>query len=134
MFEEPPIIPTSGKVCSTLPDVVIRREIRRVSRQRRRARRYGLPATLTLAQWLHTLNQHHWQCAYCGGMFETIEHVVRLADGGGTVQANCVPACSSCNKLRNHAAAWVASMEEARQANRLYIVIDIIGTAGAVYA
>ena len=59
----------------------------------------GLPASLTLKEWLMIVEHFRWGCAFCDGKFESIEHVVRIADGGGTTADNCVPACLDCNQL-----------------------------------
>jgi hypothetical protein len=66
-----------------------------------RAFELGLPATLTLEQWLETLEHFQWKCAFCQGPYILLEHFIPLALGiGGTVQSNCVPACRSCNSKK----------------------------------
>ena len=62
-----------------------------------RARAAGLPATLTLKQWMTTLTTYNCLCAYCGGPYEVLEHIVPISGGGGTTQVNCAPSCYSCN-------------------------------------
>lgn len=37
------------------------------------------------------------QCAYCGGPFEAVDHVIALNRGGWHCLANLRPACASCN-------------------------------------
>jgi len=76
------------------------REKERVERQNYRASKKGLPATLTVWQWLRILERWQWRCAFCKGPFETMEHVVRLADGAGTTAGNVVPCCTACNQQR----------------------------------
>ncbi len=71
-----------------------------------RARKAGLSATLTLAEWLDTLDRYQYRCAYCStGFYEVLEHYIPLtagSPGGGTTKENCVPSCQSCNaKKRN---------------------------------
>ena len=68
-----------------------------------RARRAGTPATLTLPQWLETLNRFNHRCAYCpDGNYEVLEHYIPITQGGGTTQENCVLSCQKCNtKKRN---------------------------------
>lgn len=66
-----------------------------------RAERLGLPATLTLRQWLDTLEYFGWRCAYCRRAdFACMDHFVPVIEGGGTTQGNCVPACVSCNSAK----------------------------------
>lgn len=70
----------------------------RVRKQCDRATKEICPATLTLEQWLQTLEKFQWKCAYCQNMPGVIiEHFVPLALGGGTTQRNCVPSCYACN-------------------------------------
>lgn len=49
---------------------------------------------------------HDWQCttlffenacAYCGDLWDEVEHATPLCRGGGTTIANCLPACARCN-------------------------------------
>lgn len=46
----------------------------------------------------------HWEdhgmfgCVYCGGLFEDIDHVMPLSDGGAHVVENLVPSCRDCNR------------------------------------
>ncbi len=66
-----------------------------------RAKRQGLPATLTPRQWLNTLDYFSWRCAYClRADFTCLDHYVPVVQGGGTTQGNCVPACTSCNSAK----------------------------------
>jgi P22_AR N-terminal domain/HNH endonuclease len=70
-----------------------------------RAEKLGLPATLTVVQWLVTLDHFGWRCAYCQdrpGII--IEHFIPVSLGGGTTVDNCIPSCYACNskKGNNH--------------------------------
>ena len=74
------------------------RERRRVQTQNYRALQAGLPATLTLEEWLQTLADFNGLCAYCMERhFEHLEHFIPIDAGGGTTVDNCVPACGRCN-------------------------------------
>jgi uncharacterized Zn-finger protein len=73
------------------------REWDRVVKQVLRATNRGLPASLTLKEWLDTLNDFHWSCAYCGGEYAVLDHFIAISKGGGTTKGNCVPACVFCN-------------------------------------
>jgi 5-methylcytosine-specific restriction endonuclease McrA len=44
-------------------------------------------------------------CAYCGSLADTLDHVRPLARGGVTARENLVPACSACNLGKGHADA-----------------------------
>lgn len=67
---------------------------------RRRARRRGLPATLTDAQYVAIIRAYGDCCAYCGaaGVLEQ-DHLIAYAQPGcpGHTPGNVVPACRSCN-------------------------------------
>jgi hypothetical protein len=70
----------------------------KVMRSNARARRRGLPATLTTAEWRVTLRHFGDACAYCGAPEATsLDHFIPLVRGGASVAGNCVPACHSCN-------------------------------------
>lgn len=62
-----------------------------------RAQRLSLPATLTLEQWLATLDHFGWKCAYCDGPYQALDHFMPVSEGGGTTVDNCVPICIDCN-------------------------------------
>jgi 5-methylcytosine-specific restriction endonuclease McrA len=62
-----------------------------------RAEELGLPATLTLKQWLATLDYFNRKCAYCLVPYKGLEHYIPITLGGGTTVDNCVPSCSRCN-------------------------------------
>lgn len=76
------------------------RENSRVQRNNERATKASLPATLTLPQWLAIIHHYRWSCAYCRGPYESIDHIIPIALGGGTTAHNCVPACHVCNGKR----------------------------------
>lgn len=80
-----------------------RGEIQRVQAQRHRAKKAGAPATLTIAEWLHTLESFHHLCAYCQAKpYEVMEHYMPIAKGGGTTAENCIPACAKCNAEKSY--------------------------------
>jgi HNH endonuclease len=67
------------------------------------ANRLKLPATLTMKEWLATLEYFGWSCAYCvRGPFDLLEHFMPLSRGGGTTKDNCVPACYGCNTIKSN--------------------------------
>jgi 5-methylcytosine-specific restriction endonuclease McrA len=42
-----------------------------------------------------------WKCVYCGGPYETIDHVIPLSRGGTSHPVNLVPACRACNYAKH---------------------------------
>jgi hypothetical protein len=86
--------------------LLVIKEIDRLGSQLGKARYFGAEATLTLVEWLETLEYFHWQCAFCGERpFQVLRHVTPLPIGGTTVE-NCMPACYRCirQKRRDHPA------------------------------
>src|SRR5712691_9455515 len=81
---------------------VIIREIDRVEAELGRARTLGAAAALTLVEWLITLVDFDWRCAYCQSRpFQVMSHVTPLPRGG-TVLENCVPACYRCSTYKKN--------------------------------
>ncbi len=69
--------------------------------QNQRAEQAGARHDLTQGQWLETLEYFNNKCAYCGKRdYEFIEHYLPVRIAGTTV-SNCVPACASCNALKD---------------------------------
>ncbi len=81
-------------------------ESRRAEKQRKRARRAGRAADLMIYHWLYLLVVWRGNCAYCGRPFETMDHIVPLANGGGTTKTNVLPCCSDCNQAKG-TAVWL---------------------------
>ena len=103
---------------------LIRKEEERVARNNNRATKIGLPATLTLPQWLWTLNQFNFRCAYCRkAPYGTMDHVRPLAHGGGTTGKNCVPACKECNQ--RHEQVLTRQREAKNKLNQLLCALHI---------
>jgi 5-methylcytosine-specific restriction endonuclease McrA len=74
----------------------------RVSSHISRATKNKVVATLTVDEWMDTIDYFRWQCAYCeSGPFETLDHYIPMILGGGTTKNNCVPACAPCNRRKN---------------------------------
>lgn len=92
-----------------------------------KARSAGLLATLTKKQWLEAVDHFADRCAYCGGPWSLVEHVVPVSAGGGTTAANCVPACMRCNGWKGKRALAVliksyANYGDQTRHNRLRVV------------
>jgi hypothetical protein len=73
----------------------------RVKGQNQRAKKVGARHDLTVEQWLETLNYFNYKCGYCDEReYEFIEHYLPV-HVAGTTASNCVPACASCNALKD---------------------------------
>jgi 5-methylcytosine-specific restriction endonuclease McrA len=88
---------------------IVDKERRRAKNQRTRARRQGCAGNLSSAEWLIRLLEFNFACAYCGEPMETIDHIVPVANGGGTVFANVLPACAECNQ-KKRTAVWLPAV------------------------
>lgn len=75
---------------------------RRLSQQRRRARKRQLSSTLTAGQWAAIKAIYGNKCAYCGLKTRklTQDHVIPVSRGGAYTAANIVPACGKCNSAK----------------------------------
>ena len=74
------------------------REYKRIINHNHLCKKVGLIGTLTVNEWMETLEFFQWRCAYCGlKEFEIVEHFIPVSIGGGTTKSNCVPSCRSCN-------------------------------------
>lgn len=78
-------------------------------RQRRRARKLGAPGWYTAEQLEARVAFYGHRCAYCGGPFEHVDHVVPLSRGGSNWPANLRPACKACNlsKGKKRLSEWL---------------------------
>ncbi|MBN2048708.1 MAG: HNH endonuclease [Anaerolineaceae bacterium] len=84
--------------CDACETEQVERERQRVMTQNYRAREAGLPADLTIEEWLETIADYNGLCAYCQQRpYEHLEHFIPIDAGGGTTVGNCVPACGKCN-------------------------------------
>lgn len=72
----------------------------KVNRQNVRAVQNGMKGTLTLHQWKYAVEYFHNACAYCGGSYEELEHIIPISKGGGTTHGNCIPVCHECNAAK----------------------------------
>lgn len=83
----------------------------RLKRHIKRAKDVGLPATLTVEEWIQTIKDFNRVCAYCQeNAYLVMDHFVPICHSGGTTVSNCVPACDSCNSSKGNAHPdWLAS-------------------------
>lgn len=93
--------------CKNRPDgEFLKDEIGRLRSQLKRAISEGVPTTLTLQQWVSTINHFDGLCAYCQSKpFAVMEHFMPIKLGGGTTFDNCVPACTRCNLVKDRLAS-----------------------------
>jgi len=100
-----------SKLCPACATDRTVREARRLRRHLGDAEVFRTPATLTLQQWLATLDYFSWKCAYClKEPYEYLEHFIPFLNDktdinfcvviGGTSVQNCVPACHKCNSRK----------------------------------
>lgn len=73
------------------------KERSRIAVQNKRTRDLGLVSNLTIEEWLEIIERYENKCAYCGDEWTDLEHVISVAEGGGTTKANVVPSCRACN-------------------------------------
>ena len=68
---------------------------------RKRAKRAKALGTATFEQIKARIDFYGNRCAYCGGPYEHVDHVIPLARGGSNWPANLRPACARCNQSKN---------------------------------
>ena len=74
----------------------------RASEQKSRALRANAKGRASAAQIKSRVDFYGGRCAYCGGPYEHLDHVIPLSRGGMHVPSNLRPACAKCN-LSKHA-------------------------------
>jgi 5-methylcytosine-specific restriction endonuclease McrA len=79
------------------------------SSRQRRERLKAAVGTATTEQVEARVTYYGGCCAYCGGPFEAVEHVIPLARGGTGWASNLVPSCNPCNlaKRAKDPAPWI---------------------------
>lgn len=99
--------------------------------RKRRAQKASLPDIFTGQDWRYALNWWHSVCAYCGNgpsLFDLhrtlhMDHFIPLTSPNcpGTIPANMVPACQSCNLAKHNrdALAWLTERFGPRKAKQI---------------
>ena len=98
----------SKKAREYIRDWLIRNpEARKLVVERRRARLKGNTIVpFTKSQWLAKVASYGGRCAYCdNGLYEHMDHVIAVANGGPHSLDNLVPACQPCNDKKG-AKTW----------------------------
>src|SRR5438105_4607941 len=99
-----------NRLCANCWTETLQKEWARVQHHNNRAIQYGLPATLTLQEWIVTLNHFEWKCAYClSAPYKGFDHFIPFnirnsplnTIAKGTSVDNCVPCCRSCNSRKS---------------------------------
>jgi len=81
---------------------VTSREGQKLSVHLSRTNEKDVAGALTIEQWLKTLVDHNWACAYCLSQpYNHMDHFIPVCKGGKTVVANCVPSCKKCNASKH---------------------------------
>ena len=78
----------------------------KVNTQARRARELNATGFTTDQQLADRMAYYGFQCIYCSGPFEHVDHFVPLVRGGSNWPANLVPSCSDCNWSKNGRDPW----------------------------
>lgn len=98
-----------------------------VNAQNSRASKAGLPAVLTVDEWISTLEYYKGRCAFnANHPYEVLEHFHPLSgptNGAGTSVFNCIPACNRCNitKADTHPTDLPSPLKEAVPAIQAYL-------------
>lgn len=73
-------------------------------------------------------NQFNNRCAYCGGEYQSIDHVIPLSNGGRDAINNLVPACNHCNfSKNNHALHDWYTKQDFYNNKRMELIIRMVG-------
>jgi 5-methylcytosine-specific restriction endonuclease McrA len=77
----------------------------RAGGHRYRARKAAAPGSHSVGEWLAKVEYYGWKCRYCGKPLSastlTLDHAVPLSRGGSNWPSNLLPACGSCNSIKN---------------------------------
>ncbi len=82
------------------------RDKRRMHTHNRRARKQAASGYATHEQVQARIDYYGRKCIYCGGPYESIEHLFPLSKGGTNWPANLAPSCLSCNSTKAAKTVW----------------------------
>jgi len=109
------------------------RHIIRANEHRYNMRKKRLPDTFTERHWRHALTYFGHCCTYCGdqqGLWNpmTSDHFIPLShpECPGTIPANMLPACKSCNSSKGtrDASEWLVEKYGSKKAKEILIRIE----------
>lgn len=64
-------------------------------------RRNTMSGTYTSEEWLESVRNFSYSCAYCGSKSNlTVDHIIPISKNGANKQYNVIPACSTCNSSK----------------------------------
>jgi 5-methylcytosine-specific restriction endonuclease McrA len=98
-----------------------------------RAKKAGLPATLTKEEWGFCKVYFNYECAYCGNKTKlTKDHYIPALKGGGYTRNNILPACKSCNCRKNRRSfdEWYPLQDFFSESRKVKILKYISGSVG----
>lgn len=75
-------------------------EDNRLRRHRRQARLLNSKGIATSQQIKARIDYYGQRCAYCGGTFQHLDHVIPISKGGTNWPANLRPCCLTCNSRK----------------------------------
>jgi hypothetical protein len=84
---------------------------------RKRLKDYGYEPVIEEFTLEELVEWYGPNCFYCGGMFEQLDHVVAIIEGGPHVLSNVRPSCRACNMRREHERRRGASCAKQVQIN-----------------
>jgi len=87
------------KSCRAKDEYHIKQQIYRA---RAASKKAGNKSNLTYDQWVKTLIDFNYKCAYCGDDYYILEHFRPIRYGGETTVKNCIPACIACNSRKSN--------------------------------
>jgi 5-methylcytosine-specific restriction endonuclease McrA len=83
----------------------------------RKARRLGVPSTLTVAEWKAIIDAHDGRCALCPKPYENMDHIVAFVSGGTNVKENVRPLCGECHLDKSRSELSIAGRRGAQATN-----------------
>jgi len=90
------------------------KEIQKISSSAYRARKSdAIVQNFTFEQLDQRMSMFDYQCCYCGGPFEQVDHLIPLSKDGRHCLSNLRPSCKQCNnrKFNKSPFTWFAEIE-----------------------
>lgn len=78
-----------------------REHVRLYNQKKRAEKKQATICEISVEQLMGRMSVFGNKCAYCGGKFEHIDHVIPLSKGGPHCLSNLRPACASCNSSKH---------------------------------
>lgn len=86
--------------------------VKRAGRRHRHGAKFAGPG-VTAQEFRDLIKMYDGRCAYCGGPYETMDHVTPISRGGLHIVDNLVPACRKCNFTKRNKSyiEWMQELE-----------------------